>query len=668
MKKLANIILSVLLILSLLIPTILYVPITVYASEDNNDLYPYFDNNNKATHKLTELIQLLYMQGCAGVTGDIENYRDCSEEIDKLFNYEYAKGQFVKNSDGGLTVKSDYINTLISGIKNGTQQKYGYTLRKTVPLSRVSALYFTKSAQYKTLCNLIDKNGGIIGIYIYGGYLPMYFKVDTDVFYIKRETPISVTDSSGKHYFYGIYHCKNLNEYNVSYIGKSLMNDDVSADSWDSDNLAVRRNEFYSTFQLYDCFSYYANRGTSTNPLTSSPYLVTRSGCSIPVFNTANDAVAYSVEKGGYFVGSKDSENISDITINVKQLDNLDFYSKLITDLYEQIKNSDFDYDEIANMVDKLSDEINQGLDEVKHEQQIGNTWLEKIYNAIIDLPNKITHSDNNSNDIDLTELNKSLTTVINKLDTINSKLNNIDTDNDNEKLTDIETAIIDNKAVLNTIKTELTSQSVDIKEISTQLQSVADNLKDLSSDVDTINTELINVSNQLDNISKSLNDLAVTLENIEKELKDTNGLLADIKDTLKAIKNWLVADTIFDGIDLISDLAEFINEFMSDIDTGIATISSGLSEVAETFTKKFPFSIPWDILFLIEFLADTPAVPVFELPLKFDSFGINEIIKIDFSRFEIISKISRLLLTMLFTLGLAKFTYNIISVKQGDN
>ena len=401
-------------------------------------------------------------------------------------------------------------------------------------------------------------------------------------------------------------------------------------------------------------------------------YLVTDTPMTIPYFKTLNAYQNYLMDKGGYYVGSNFKDTIdTDITITPDMLNNIDKYLKDYDGLLKQIQdllNNELDFEKVQQLIDDYLKKMSESLDDIEQEQEQANTWLEKIYNAIIDLPNKITHNDNNSNDIDLTELNKSLTTVINKLDTINSKLNNIDNDDDNEKLTDIETAITDNKSVLNSIKTELTSQSVDIKEISTQLQSVADNLKDLSSDVDTINTELIDMSNQLDNISKSLNDLAVTLENIEKELKDTNGLLADLKDTLKVIKNWLVVDTIFDGIDLISDLAEFINEFMSDIDTGIATISSGLSEVAETFTKKFPFSIPWDILFLIEFLADTPAVPVFELPLKFDSFGINEIIKIDFSRFEIISKISRLLLTMLFTLGLAKFTYNIISVKQGDN
>jgi hypothetical protein len=68
---------------------------------------------------------------------------------------------------------------------------------------------------------------------------------------------------------------------------------------------------------------------------------------------------------------------------------------------------------------------------------------------------------------------------------------------------------------------------------------------------------------------------------------------------------------------------------------------------------------------FLISFLAETPKVPVFEVPFNFPTYGIEYTFVFDMTRFSAISKISRLLLTIIFSIGLLKLTNNIVSTKK---
>jgi hypothetical protein len=133
----------------------------------------------------------------------------------------------------------------------------------------------------------------------------------------------------------------------------------------------------------------------------------------------------------------------------------------------------------------------------------------------------------------------------------------------------------------------------------------------------------------------------------------------------LKSIRNWTAVDTIADIADAVADWASFLTDFFKDTTKGISSIANGFSEVTNTLTTKFPFSIPWDIAFLIAFLASTPAVPVFEMPLTFPNLGIDYVFVLDFTDFEIISKVCRLILTMVYTIGLLKFTEKVISNKK---
>lgn len=658
-------------------------PYTLTDSELNevlNDL-----GINKPTLTVDKFLQYIFMQQNAIVDGDIQTVLKNDDWFKSNFNKDNFKGALTKTSDG-FTIKADFVNNLLGSLKNGTKQKYGYSYIHTVPKSAFVLSHFESTVFYNSFKNLMNKSNGVALCAVDGSYADGYHfrmvklpKVNEFVVIFgsissqgEREwNTYKVYDLTGKLIDYSYPYARSNGKYDdFVYVDKDLYQLDTSFDDF---------NEF--SYRQYNDL----DRGGMQY---GRQYLVTDTPMTIPYFKTLNAYQNYLMDKGGYYVGSNFKDTIdTDITITPDMLNNIDKYLKDYDSLLKQIQdllNNELDFEKVQQLIDDYLKKMSESLDDIEQEQEQANTWLEKIYNAIIDLPNKITHNDNNSNDIDLTELNKSLTTVINKLDSINSKLNNIDTDNDNEKLTDIETSITDNKIVLNGIKTELASQSADIKEITTQLQSVADSLKDLSSDVSTINTELTDMSNQLDNISKNLKDLAVTLENIENELKDTNGLLekiankltdmktefnahfVTIENFLSSISGKITTDTILDTFDnLVDDVKE---ETEKSIFEYIKMIFDFFHEIAEALEKRFPFSLPWDIAFILAFLADNPVPPVFEFPLVIESWGIKEVLTIDLSALQKVSDVSRLLLTMLFSLYLGKLTYNVIKIKQGDS
>lgn len=138
-----------------------------------------------------------------------------------------------------------------------------------------------------------------------------------------------------------------------------------------------------------------------------------------------------------------------------------------------------------------------------------------------------------------------------------------------------------------------------------------------------------------------------------------------DMRDLLKSIRNWTIADTITDLADTLADWASFIKDLLDDVESGVAVIAGSVSDVADKLSTKFPFSIPWDIAFLIAFLADTPKAPVFEVPFDFPLYGIEYTFTFDMSQFEVVSKVSRLILTIIFSIGLLKLTNNIVSTKK---
>ena len=171
---------------------------------------------------------------------------------------------------------------------------------------------------------------------------------------------------------------------------------------------------------------------------------------------------------------------------------------------------------------------------------------------------------------------------------------------------------------------------------------------------------------------------------------------LGQILEAIKALV-WIEADNKLE--DDKSDLLDLIDKIWKDPETGSQeaadTLSGSFAEIAGGITKKFPFSIPWDIYSLFTVFSGTAPpdtatyrtvtlgvqpftvddedleqdiheAPYFKLPLRIDSFRIYEEVVLDLKDFKPVSKLSRGLLSVLFAVFLIKFTMRIIDLFRG--
>lgn len=143
----------------------------------------------------------------------------------------------------------------------------------------------------------------------------------------------------------------------------------------------------------------------------------------------------------------------------------------------------------------------------------------------------------------------------------------------------------------------------------------------------------------------------------------------------LKKIKRWTAVDTVVDGVDAIADWLDLIRGVLKDAKEGagsaVATIASAVGDSVDTMSKKFPFSIPWDILFFVSVLSAEPQVPHFEIPFNIElsmlDITIDYTMELDFTQLQWLSDLSRLLLSMTYAVGLMRMTFGVTSAGKEE-
>lgn len=168
--------------------------------------------------------------------------------------------------------------------------------------------------------------------------------------------------------------------------------------------------------------------------------------------------------------------------------------------------------------------------------------------------------------------------------------------------------------------------------------------------------------------------------------------LLQKILDKLQEIKWAIAGDAVTGGLgdllsvalDKITDLADSvkdtavsivpeIKDMVSDVIDGteetigkmVGNVGTSMRPVGDKMKTKFPFSIPWDIAAVVSSMAATPETPVFEIPIVFERYDIDYTFTLDMSDFEVISKISRLFLSLTFVLFLTKLTVQVVKMEK---
>lgn len=81
-------------------------------------------------------------------------------------------------------------------------------------------------------------------------------------------------------------------------------------------------------------------------------------------------------------------------------------------------------------------------------------------------------------------------------------------------------------------------------------------------------------------------------------------------------------------------------------------------------FKEKFPFCLPWDVYNVFANLVAEPKAPVFEIPMKWEFLDIDYTLKIDFSMFDEIAKISRFFSSLGFVVFLILISRKVIGAE----
>ncbi len=143
-----------------------------------------------------------------------------------------------------------------------------------------------------------------------------------------------------------------------------------------------------------------------------------------------------------------------------------------------------------------------------------------------------------------------------------------------------------------------------------------------------------------------------------------------DVVEQLKKIKNWSAVDTVIDGVDAVADWLDLIHDVLTDgAGSAVSALSSALQDSTDLMKQKFPFSIPWDILFFVSVLSAEPETPQFSIPFNFEfpalDLSVDYEMELDFTPLQWLSDLSRLLLSLTYAAGLMKKTVDIVSANK---
>ena len=318
------------------------------------------------------------------------------------------------------------------------------------------------------------------------------------------------------------------------------------------------------------------------------------------------------------------------------------------------------DLDNIVNdATGDLQDAIEEGNQTLVNQYVI----LTKIYNVLTDILSTINKLDTgdtiNNTKITLEGLNASFDIHIRSLiDSIDLNINKL---LDAIQLGDLN------------ISTFLSDNSDLIKNLIDLIAPISDYTKGI---LDVLTSSLG------DYVPFSYEELEELLVRVLSDLQigadftETNSLLEDIIKRLdKIIKDGLFVEggesgeSIFEKLlDLILNalgtaagnlLAKLFELFIGDGSLTDVVLDSA-SALAGSAQSKFPTSLPWDIVAIINCFSAQPETPRFEIPFEIERLGISHTIVIDFEKAESLSQLSRSFFIVIFLMYLLIQTRNI--------
>lgn len=219
------------------------------------------------------------------------------------------------------------------------------------------------------------------------------------------------------------------------------------------------------------------------------------------------------------------------------------------------------------------------------------------------------------------------------------------------------------------------------LSSMSAWIEPIYDRVGDILTETRNLQNELFvrtnSIADELKNILKAIKDISISGTGGSLETPDSIQSLIDLLETkftelFKILESfdfesggksifdylleWLLnqADHFGNFLDTLLGnlLADIILFFIGDGGLTGAVLVPAKSLASET-KSRFPTSIPWDIIAIIDVFSAVPEIPHFELPFSIPKLGIDEKIVIDFEKAENLGKLSRSMFEVTFLLFL---------------
>lgn len=189
-----------------------------------------------------------------------------------------------------------------------------------------------------------------------------------------------------------------------------------------------------------------------------------------------------------------------------------------------------------------------------------------------------------------------------------------------------------------------------------------------VSVDLQETNSWLSKIFSKVSQIYEKMNSAVEDAE--DAAIAKIQESLDEIIVQLKKIKGWAAVDTVIDGVDAVADWLDLIYDVLKNgAGSAVAALSSALGESTDLMKQKFPFSMPWDILFFVSVLSAEPETPHFVIPFNFEypalDLAVDYEMELDFTPLQWLSDLSRLILSMTYAVGLMKKTLDIVTANK---
>lgn len=375
----------------------------VYASEssselsqdDIDELADKLGLNDNAKWREGETIFWEWLLAQCGTiwSGDIEQIRKNDNYINTIGNPEWRVQNIttgIKDGKKVVNISKDVSDIMINCIKKETQDTSGYTLMKTVAKTNLhTGSTFPTANSYNNMltafqlsdCNMVlmsqdaftlpldpDKDYGMVRL----NFSPLK----------KSQTSNAMIVKTGDYYrFYDPTGGRPLS-FNATYVYA---------------NYKINKND--SLNYPYKCnYIMLAHQYNASKPLNTQSinymYLVTSTGVSVPVFDTLDDMLNYSVRNNLYYTSSAYTDEGKEITIDYDEIDKIlnGYYSgmyDMLQQLIDQTGNG-ITPEQLQELVDSvqasfgmLKDTINQGFEQQDILIQKNSSILQNIADAL---------------------------------------------------------------------------------------------------------------------------------------------------------------------------------------------------------------------------------------------------------------------------------------------